>query len=443
MTWRTTLITWIVAIALALLAWSSWRGTPDAERKSISRRVHETPIPVDDVDRVSLKRSALLGDDMVDLVFERTSDGWRQVVPFEIAADGFQIRRLVIAAADLAATRRSSLEVLEDAGGLERIGLDGTPEKVTIEWPGGGTVIELGTRTVAGRAWIRIGGTDEVMVVEDALHERAIDDDVRNWRSRRLFPADDEIVAVEIMNGEATTRLERKGRRWEMLSPVSTRADATAVDGLLGILGRVEHDGFMSDRVDDPAVYGFDPPSATIEVVRDDDVMERLLVGGPAGIVGRGRFAMSEGSPTVFRLDEPTLAGLIPAIGSLIDPTGTGVDPADVKSVSIEADAARIRLERDLDRWTISVDDAAPGEVDASTVDSLLELLSQTRSNELQVRPFPTSLEVATIVLQGFDGRPIDAIRIAREPDQGRWALENGDGVLRLLPSSARIPFLP
>ena len=76
-------------------------------------------------------------------------------------------------------------------------------------------------------------------------------------------------------------------------------------------------------------------------------------------------------------------------------------------------------------------------------VQALLELLAVTRAVDLQVRDFPSSLEVATIVLHGFDGQPMDAVRIAREPDGGRWALENGDGVLRLLPSSTVIPLLP
>ena len=151
---------------------------------------------------------------------------------------------------------------------------------------------------------------------------------------------------------------------------------------------------------------------------------------------------MIEGVPTVFRLDEATLAGMIPSIGSLIEPTGTGVAPEDVKSLVVASGSGSLRLERDLDRWRISVDGGADEEIEPATVQALLDLLHQTRSNDLQVQAFPASLEVATIVLHGFDGRPLDAIRIAREPDEGRWALENGDGVLRLFPASTKIPLL-
>ena len=44
----------------------------------------------------------------------------------------------------------------------------------------------------------------------------------------------------------------------------------------------------------------------------------------------------------------------------------------------------------------------------------------------------PVDLEQALVILYGFDGQPLDTIRIIREPEGGRWALENGDDVLRI-----------
>ena len=56
------------------------------------------------------------------------------------------------------------------------------------------------------------------------------------------------------------------------------------------------------------------------------------------------------------------------------------------------------------------------------------------------MQAFPTKLAIANVVFHGFDGRPLDTVRIAREASAGRWAFENGDGVLRLLPASTEIP---
>ena len=441
---RIVLLIWVVAVGLIFAARGAWRSPSDGSDSASNSVVHATPIPVDDVDRVEIRRPGPSRDSApIEIVFERGSEGWRQVEPFEVAAEGFAVRRVVLAAADLSATRRNQVMDLQDGGGLERVELADPDSNVTLSWPGGRTSIDLGARTVAGRAWIRIDGRDEVLVVNDALHEQAVEDDPRNWRSRRLFPGDAEIIEFRTANGDSVTTLRRDGRRWLMTSPVETRADSAAIDRMIAIIGRIEHDGFVTDAAERRSRYGLEDPAAIIDVVRDDDQVERLLIGGPAGMVGRGRFAMIEGVPTVFRIDEATLRGLLPAVASFIDSTGTGIDIADVRHLVIDTEEGRVRLDRDLDRWLMSIDDGPAVPAERARVEGLLAILSSTAATELQIQAFPTRLQVGTIVLHAFDGRPLDAIRIARESADGRWATENGDGVLRLLPASTVMPLTP
>ena len=448
MSMRAIIIAWIVAIATVVASRTAWRSAGTRiDAVEAASRVHAVAIPVDEVDRVVVERADADGGDVLRYVFERGPAGWRQIEPFEVSAEGFAVRRLVVAAADLAATRRTPVaELSNDDGGLGRLGLDPADARIELAWPGGSTAIDLGARTVAGRAWIRVSGNDDLLVVGDGLHERAVDDDPRNWRSRRLFPSETEVVAIGIMNGPVTTTLERDGRRWAMRSPIETRADPEAIDRLVAVVGRVEHDGFVVDDPQDLGRFGLAEPAATLAVTRDDGTVERLLVGGPSGLVSRDRFAMIEGVPTVVRLDEATLRGLLPAVTGLIEPTGTGVRPADVRSIVIDGDAGSVRLERDLDRWTAALvagERTLEGDADPVVVTQLLDLLSGTRATELLVQDFPTQLQVATIVLHGFDGRPIDAVRVARESNAGRWAIENGDGVLRLFPASTKLAVTP
>ena len=47
------------------------------------------------------------------------------------------------------------------------------------------------------------------------------------------------------------------------------------------------------------------------------------------------------------------------------------------------------------------------------------------------------------VILYGFDGRPIDTVRIALDPKGGNWALENGDDVLRVFDASFDLPLAP
>ena len=438
MNWRTTGTTWLIAIAVVVAAWWVRAQEPGVDDEGLPTQVFaDNPLPVDDIDRIRVVRSG-----EAPLVFQRDKEGWHQVEPFKVAADGYSIRKLLVAAADLEMSRRLSREELPEGSDLAQLGLD--PAAAVVELSAGedfSTRIELGRRTVAGRAWIRLGEENEILVVGDALHEQGLEDDPRNWRSRRLFPGASEVLSIQVLNGELDVRLVREGRRWIMESPLRTRADLEAVDRFIGVVDRVSHDGFIVDKPGSLDSFGFDPPAAKVSIDRDGG-REVLLIGGPAGLVSNDRFAMIEGVPTVTKLGEAKLRGLLPQVVSFIDPMPSGVRRGDVKSMEIvAADGASVFLDRDLEDWKIelqlgSAGQSIAGYADPDKVDALLAILTETRAPDVVVQAFPAEMAVANVTFMGWDGRPIDTVRIAREPEAGRWALENGDGVLRILPAS-------
>ena len=438
MSWRTTGTTWLIAIAVVAGAWWVRAQEIVVDDGGLPTRLFaDNPLPVDDIDRIKVVRGG-----EPPLLFERDKDGWHQVEPFKVAADGYSIRKLLIAAADLEMSRRLSSDELPEGSDLAQLGLD--PAAAVVELSAGegfSTRIELGRRTVAGRAWIRLGEEDEILVVGDALHEQGLEDDPRNWRSRRLFPGASEVGSIQVLNGELDVRLVREGRRWIMESPLRTRADMEAVGRFIGVVDRVSHDGFIVDKPGSLDSFGFDPPAAKVSIDRDDG-REVLLIGGPAGLVSKDRFAMIEGVPTVTKLGEAKLRGLLPQVVSFIDPMPSGARRGDVKSMEIVApDGSSVFLDRDLEDWKIelqlnSTEESIAGYADPDKVDALLAILTETRAPDVVVQAFPAEMAVANVTFMGWDGRPIDTVRIAREPEAGRWALENGDGVLRIMPAS-------
>lgn len=438
---KSVLTIWLVAAALFVATWLAPRTGPDGPDRITS--VHATPIPVDDVDRVRIRRMVPGVDAPVDFEFVRGPQGWRQVAPFDIRADGFAVRQLVVAAADLQATRRW---LPGDELDPERVGFDDQCDRVELAWPDARVEILLGDRTVAGRGWIRVEDDGPVFVVGGGLHERALDDDLRNWRSRRLLPSDEEFAEISVRNGPLAIDLRREGRVWEMRAPIESRVDDDALQRFLGVLGRIEHDGFVVDDPKDLDRFGLGDPPVAVEVSRIDGTRERILIGGPSGLVGRERFAMMDGVPSILRLDEASIAGLLPAVEDLLATTGTGVRRGDVRQLTIASPGGQIRLDRKLDRWRIEVVEEGrtqTGAADPRLVERLLDLLTESRANEVRVQDYPGALEIATVVLHGFDGVPMDTVRIARERNAGRWAFENGDGVLRLHPSATKIPLRP
>ena len=443
MSWRSTGIIWICAVLTITCGWLLGGADTGGSLESGPQRVLEPDnFSIDDVDEIVLDRG-----NRGRMRFERTGEGWIQTEPFTVGADGYAIRQLMVAAADLEYSRRIARDELGSETSLEQLGLD--PPSASLEMISGDKTyrIDVGRRTVAGRGWIRMPDSDDLLVVDDALHERAVEEDPRNWRSRQLFRGDGEVDSIVIENGKTITSLERDGRLWSMSTPVSTRGDMDGIDRLLAIIDRIEHDGFIIDTPDDLSKFGLESPVATLKVRRGENV-EMVLVGSTSGLVSSDRYAMMDGVPTVIRLTEATLRGLLPDTVSLIEPTATGVRAADVKTIEIvHREAGSLLLVRSLDGWSIqrrtAGADPVAGWADTESVNALLKTLCETRSPEIMVRDFPRELAIANVTLLGYSGEPLDTIQIAREPDQGRWAFENGEEVLRIFPGSTPVQIDP
>ena len=94
--------------------------------------------------------------------------------------------------------------------------------------------------------------------------------------------------------------------------------------------------------------------------------------------------------------------------------------------------------------------------VASGVVEHLLTLLSRTKAVEVTLlEQYPSELEVAVITLLDRAGGPIDSVRVLREPGgasvsgeipgvgPGRWGLENGDRVVRILAPEHQVPVSP
>jgi hypothetical protein len=452
MSWKTTTITLIFAIALVLAA----AMTSGVERESRSSSGGAAPMlsadqfPIDSIQRVTLARKGELRH-----VFERSPDGaWSQIEPFLYPMDAFSMRQLAAAAREVKVVDRLTTADLRDGLTRATLGLDPAEAVVTYEWPGRSMSVSLGRRGIAGRAYVRIDDNPDVLIVSQELHQRAVEMSPKEWRDRVLL----RNVGVDcdrIVREDGTTRLvlERDRRMWRMIEPARTRVDRDALDRYMQVLGGARAGGFLVDQpaADSLGRFGLAPGTAagsidvtcTSTVAEGDEVVrspvrQTVFVGNPAGAGTNDRFAMVEDRPTIVRLPAAALQGLFIRAEELIDPTGSGAVAADVKSVRIAGTHGEIRFERDLERWIAP--DHNRREVAAAVVADLLSKLTEVRAPAIEIREYPRELEKAVVTLYGFDGRPIDTIRIAYHEKSGQWALENGDNVLRVFTRGLQIP---
>lgn len=428
---------WLIAL-VAFGGWWILRGQVNSMDGIGGSYALAEDVPLEEVEEIELRFR-----DEPDLTIQRDESGWQQVEPFRVGIDTFSARQLGATAADL-----KGIEVvrLDEAGGptAAQLGLEPPAATVTWRWPEGSHSIALGNRTLAGRAWARVGDEPYATLVDASLHERVLETDHRLWRDRALVArAGATTTRIVIEAGNEELQLERSGAGWRMTSPVSTRADESAIADWLARVGQAKVVGYLYDEPGGFDRFGLEVPIARIEITgKDTDEAEVILLGDPIGVGYADRYGMVWGSPTILRIDEETQRVLVPAAATLVDARGTGVVREDIARLEIRTPEGvpDLELERDFDQWVMQVDGAEQAIANTETVERLLAQLTSSRAGELAFSGYPQDLEEAVVIFYGFDGAPLDTVRIVREPEAGRWALENGDGVLRIFPASLAPP---
>ena len=443
-----------VTALLAVIGWWSVRGRSDAsaDRSARASLFAADEIPLEQVDRIELTRS-----NEEPIVFVRTATGWMQQSPFAHPADPASIREVIDVSAALQTTRAIDPASIDPAA---RAALGLTPPAATLKlaWPGGERSVELGRRTVAGRAWAHVIGRAEAASIDASLHAIAVDGDPRQWRSTQLYePGPADVGGIELRYGLAPSQhltLARAAGKWRIESPVSTRADADAVRGYLEALARAQADAFVTDSPNDWSTFGLSAPERSVRLfaaLPPDVIIGAIDVGVTAAEGAQERFGRIAERATVVQLGTKALAALFPPPAFFVDPRGSDVVQADVRAVTFTAfdptgvsDAAAaaapgaapvpaFRLERTLDGWNITTPGADPRPASIERARKLLAQLCEARAPAVAFQRMPEALRIGEFTLFGAGGVQLARVRIAHEPE-GQWAIDSDDAVLRVFP---------
>ena len=472
MSWKSTIIVFVLAIVCVFAASYVWYGQQalawigldefgskstnndlSDEGTNISGRVFSrAELPVDDVSRITLERR-----DQPTLIFERDTLGqWWQVEPFRYPLDPFSIRKLPVLASELTSSADAEVDSENDDDSL---GFNPPLASITFEADGyDSQEILLGSRTVAGRAYARKGSDGSTLVVNRDLHERVIDEDPKFWRETDIFQhAGVESTLVQLQQRPAgqpeltpAYEMKKEQRRWSLTQPVQTRLSQQAVEQRLGLLADINTADFIADQPAELAEFGLDEPLLTLSVttpvkradvngrVTIEDITEKLLVGSPRTMEATEFYILLEGIPVVRALPSKVIDELR-TFGQLIDQTATGQKPEDIKSIRISGHI-EFTLERDDEDPSIwKAVEYVGGIVDPQVVARFLENLTQVQATQAAIGDYPYDREVAYITFSGFDRMPLDTVRIAKA-DDGSWIMSDGGGVLRIFPPSMQLP---
>jgi hypothetical protein len=427
---KPTIVLVLVALALAVVVFIVGRGGPtsvDAEVRLVDREpadIGTITIARPDGRTFEAKRSTVAG-----------LPAWTQSAPVTYPLRRTDLDGIAVAVCDL-----RPLESFRGADSSE-YGLEPPQLTVTLDT---GEVLELGRRTVAGRAAIRRQGDDAVHIVGDHLHNRLLDTDPVAWRVRRVFDnLSVDVSRISVEQSGTVTRLARLQGQWRIIEPIGCHADPAYVASMLTSLieGRIE--SFIVDATDDPSQFGLVSPVITItaetdrrkvapsgEVALLTDV-QTLHIGSAADVDGRLRYARRDGRSVVTTVPAAMIRVLAVPIDRLINPVATVVPVTDIAALECVVGEETISLTRTLDGWAIDEAHAELQTRAAELAAATLSFLIDVRASAVDALPEELEPEAAVLTIRGHGGDVVGAYAVRLHADGSSSLVDQQTGVLR------------
>lgn len=230
----------VLAVLGGLIWYSNKRQASSTEKSPTTAETKLLSIPEDQIQDIKIQHA---NGDTVEI--SKSSGKWRVVQPKDLSADPDASSSLVSALTSVTADK-----TIEDkASDLSPYGLQKPTLTVTVTKKDGktnGLLIGDDTPNNSG-AYAKLPNDGHVYTVFSFV-KTSLDKNLNDLRDKRLLTFDqDKLTRVELTAKGTTEEFGKNGQNeWEIVKPRPLRADATAVDGLIGKLRDAKMDATIS-----------------------------------------------------------------------------------------------------------------------------------------------------------------------------------------------------
>ena len=253
----------------------------------------------------SFKREDIVGVTLTrgseTVALESQGDKWLVKQPVEGPADEAAVNSLV---GDIVSARIEREFANPSADALKEYGLESPAVKLEVKLKDGKThKIDLGEKDPLGSsAYARLDGAPSVAIIGGGLLTSA-DKPLKDWRDRSLLGTSEyDITSVKVTNENGSFELGKKDSDWVITAPISSEAEASEVNSLIGDLTSAKAADVVSESAEDAAKYGVDKPKITV-TTKTTGGEKGLQIGGK---VEDQYYAKVTGSNQILKL-EPSL----------------------------------------------------------------------------------------------------------------------------------------
>jgi len=377
----------------------------------------------------------------------RKSDGtWQLTAPVQTDADQTEISSLTTNLATLEVNR----VIDENASNLAEYGLADPRTKVAFKAQGGlAGEVHLGDKTATQSDIYAMKPGEKRVFLVSAFQENTFAKKPFDLRDKRILKFDrDKVDLVQIGQAGPAIEIGRSGSDWVVKQPVQTRADYSAIEGLLTRLSSANMTKIVEDTgsaaaqntAEGLAKYGLDKPAVTL-TLGAGSARTTLTIGKEEEGAVYGR---DHARSTVFTIDKTLASDLQKTVDEYRDK-----DLFEFRSFN----AARLRITRGTEtyefqrvagtgqnaaeKWQRVGAGGAATDVDAVKMDDLLTKLTGLRAQSFSATTEGTGLEKpALVVAASYDQGKFERVRLTKSGADA-YALRDGEPGAAKLDASA------
>jgi len=398
---RSFLVLLVVAAGLGGYLYYDSKRAPSDEKKQ--EKVF-ADVQSDKIDHVSVKT-----DKGETTTIAKEGDRWQQTQPATVPADEAEVSGITSNLASMDVSR----VVDEQATDFKQYGLD--PARVEVHFRQGGKdrTLLVGQKTPTGTdIYARLPDKPRVFLIASYL-ETTFNKSPFDLRDKTILKFDrDKVDRLEIVSPDRTLTVAKRGADdWRLTSPVSARADFSAIEAILNRLNSTPMKAIAANDADANALktFGLDKPAATVRV-GTGSAQASLAIGKSAG---QGTvYARDLSRPMVFTIESTLWDELKKPADDLRIKDLFDARSFNTTRLEIVRGGQTLTFEKDKDAWK-QVTPAVKA-ADGAKVDALLTALTGARATGFAEKAPALDTPDFTATLK-FDEGKTDKVSFARK----------------------------
>src|SRR5216683_6273146 len=197
-----------------------------------------------------------------------------------------------------------------------------------------------------------------------------------------------DVESLTIKRKDDTVKLKRTGDGWEMLEPVKTRGNASAVNETVTGLATARVDREVDANPAKLSDFGLEPPEAVVTMEVKGQAAPLTLTVGGKNQTGVWVYAREGSKPAVVAVGESVFRDTARPISDFRDKTVFAFDRKNVTAVDLDLEGSKMTLEaQEGGKWKIAK--PGPYPADADVVADALDKLAGAKVKEFLGEPKP------------------------------------------------------